>query len=219
MESAKTPKIATFPADGRIWRLNWIAGMHPNPDATSDPLLDLVLERMPETFDGSLPWSRARHKGEGVFTTVQVGLGSLPGLTIGGLWRDGEQLSTPSYPLRTLNYLRFDRDGMRLMKTGALLDDGPPRNYLIPPFIHPVHTKDALKTWCLVLAHAGNPVTERPRKTSSSPRTRTRGKPPSSHHSREGTDPFLLLRINAYGENAVDHLPPGFHGCFDEHGW
>ena len=157
MESAKTPKIATFPADGRIWRLNWIAGMHPNPDATSDPLLDLVLERMPETFDGSLPWSRARHKGEGVFTTVQVGLGSLPGLTIGGLWRDGEQLSTPSYPLRTLNYLRFDRDGMRLMRTGALLDDGPPRNYLIPPFIHPVHTKDALKTWCLVLAHAGNP--------------------------------------------------------------
>ncbi len=131
--------------------------MRPNPDATSDPLLDLVLERMPETFNVSFRWSRARHKGEGVFKTVQVGLGSLPALIIGGLWRDGERLSTPGYPLRTLNNLRFDRDGMRLMKTGALLDDGAPRNYLIPPFIHPVHTGEALKTWCLVLAHAGNP--------------------------------------------------------------
>ena len=131
--------------------------MHPNLDATSDPLLDLILERMPETFDGSSTLSRARHRGEGVFETVQVGLGWLPGLTIGGLWRDGEQLYTPGYPLRTLNNLRFDRDGMHLMKTGALLDDGAPRNYLIPPFIHPVHTGEALKTWCLVLAHAGNP--------------------------------------------------------------
>ena len=155
MESAKTPKIATFPVDGRVWRLNWIAGMRPNLDSTSDPLLDLVLERLPATFDASSPWSQARHKGEGVFTTVQVGLGALPGLTLGGLWRDGERLPTPNYPLRTLNDLRFDRHSMRLMKTGALLDDGAPRNYLIPPFIHPVHTGDALKAWCLTLTHAG----------------------------------------------------------------
>ena len=154
MPSLASLTINSFPKDDHIWRLTWLAGLEFNPQIQSELLVNVVLERLPTNAGNSPTESHNDTQKTPIYRIYQVGVGALPILTIGTLWKNGRQQTPPIYKLKRFKNLWYSKQTMQFMRAGSKIGD---REYLIPPFVHALEVPSARKTWVLTLRRGSDP--------------------------------------------------------------
>lgn len=85
--------IKEFPRGTGLWRVVWFGGVAGNPEVASEPLIEVLLAAVPEET------SNAFHKIAGLetaFNLARIGVGQLPYVSIGSLWRNRQPVSIPA---------------------------------------------------------------------------------------------------------------------------
>ena len=144
----KIPPIREFPKDGRIWRIDWLGAVHRTSDEAQ---IDVFLSPIKSGIEQ--PWRQGDFDVSQV-QQVKIGVGQIPFLTIGSLWRDRRRLRQPFGKRVTLANVHIDATTARLVDAGASLSENPKR-YLIPPFKQAIQ-KSALSSQCIVIAYNGD---------------------------------------------------------------
>lgn len=72
----------SFPQDGEVWTAVCYGKITPNPEITSEHLIDLHFERKHQPIPGA--------KAKSQFCTAQIGIGALPGTALGTQWVNGK---------------------------------------------------------------------------------------------------------------------------------
>lgn len=140
---------------GSIWRLNWFGGIVRDPEAAIEYKLQVVLTKVRDDAKGA--WHTEDAVEQDILRMVPIGVGQLPLLRMGSLWRDGkleilrsgvEQVFDLDIPPGVTNYyIATDKIGLaglvpfrahRLMSYGkntkciVLPHDGDPAGIIIP---------------------------------------------------------------------------------------
>ncbi|HEX8459714.1 MAG TPA: hypothetical protein VF656_20635 [Pyrinomonadaceae bacterium] len=98
----------------RIWRIEWFGEVDLNPQVPSEQTIEVVLvplkeaEIDPQTINKKSSYEYRER------CVVRVGVGLLPCLHIGTLWRNGHQLQTPSYTDLSFNNLLITPETSRI---------------------------------------------------------------------------------------------------------
>lgn len=90
MAEINIPPIMEFPTDGRFWRVDWLGALKPNPEVTTEPFFQIVLSPF-QSDPKSLPHdelSSITVTNPDQQKVVEVGIGQLPFIEIGSIWRD-----------------------------------------------------------------------------------------------------------------------------------
>jgi hypothetical protein len=94
MEVATSYRVSTFPSDGSFWRIDWMSDVHLNHRARSEQLITVFLTKL-RTPDGSIlvdPLDRKNLTKE--HTLADIGVGLLPLVWTGSVWKDGYLVKT-----------------------------------------------------------------------------------------------------------------------------
>ncbi len=92
------PPIASFPDDDRIWRIEWLRAVEQNDLVPSEPLIQVVIAPLvsdiQKQYESNLPVKDkhtfhygTEHVDE--YQVIKIGVGQLPLIKIGSLWRKG----------------------------------------------------------------------------------------------------------------------------------
>ena len=108
-------KLKAFPADNRLWKVDWFGDLLPNPNAKSEPLLEafIVPYRRSETSEELL-----RQRGSYDYTQIRkisVGVSLLPFLHLGTFWRGGIHQTAALSERIVLRNLRIDHTAARIV--------------------------------------------------------------------------------------------------------
>src|SRR6266481_160597 len=99
---------------GRIWRIDWFGSVDLNPLTESEPIIEVALaplnesEVNPDKINSTKSYDYSHRR------VVWVGVGLLPCLPIGTLWRNGFQLNPVSYVLETFEELLISQKTSRI---------------------------------------------------------------------------------------------------------
>lgn len=91
MALTRIPKIDEFPSDGRFWRVDWLGALEPNPEITTEPFIQVLIT----PFTSSPHQLRAKKLSSIRATNpeqqrvIRLGIGQLPLIEIGSIWKDG----------------------------------------------------------------------------------------------------------------------------------
>lgn len=142
----KAPPIKEFPKDGRDWRIDWLGAVERTP---SEALIEVFLSPV----RSGIRWPREQKHFDTDTVRVRIGVGQLPFLAIGSIWRNGaKQQQSAGYP-GSLQDIRIRSDSVRLVNAGAKLATD---RWLIPPFEHRLR-KETWLSQCLAIEHKGDP--------------------------------------------------------------
>ena len=73
---------------GSTWRLNWFGAIERDPDVATEYKLQVILTLVKDSAIGS--WHLEAAVDQDCLRMARVGVGQLPLLRIGSLWKDGE---------------------------------------------------------------------------------------------------------------------------------
>ena len=87
-------KIANFPQDNRIWRVEWMRAIEQNPNVYSEPTIQVIIARFKSSVEKEYnlnPNSRlfCYNKDVEVNRVIKIGIGQFPLVNNGMLWRNG----------------------------------------------------------------------------------------------------------------------------------
>ena len=103
------PRIREFPADDRFWRVDWYGAVLRNPNVPSEPYIQIVISPL---VDPALINKSPKHLASVKSVTnddrqtIRVGIGQLPLIKIGSLWKNGlcqSPVAGTEYTFRNLN--------------------------------------------------------------------------------------------------------------------
>jgi hypothetical protein len=120
--------IDAFPDDDLLWRIEWIGGVARNPSVASDPTVDVSLAPLPAGETN--PLSEGSRSSQ-TKTTVKVGVGLLPYISIASVWRRQRPVLTDVADYR--HRLHIDTSTCRTVA----LDDVSTGAYAIPRNSYP----------------------------------------------------------------------------------
>jgi hypothetical protein len=83
--------IDDFPNDDLVWRIEWIGGVEYNTSVPSEPQIDVSLAQLPMGETNPLS---ARSRSSQTKRTVRIGVGLLPYISIGSVWRKRRPVAT-----------------------------------------------------------------------------------------------------------------------------
>lgn len=127
----RVPPLREFPKDGRIWRIDWLGAVE---RTAAEARIDVHLS--PVKAGESNPRVQSHFDGD-ASTQVRIGIGLLPFLPIGSLWRDGRQLRRVAGYRKVLPDVRIEAKTVRTVDAGTILPDASDRRrWLIPNFAH-----------------------------------------------------------------------------------
>ncbi|HEY0974647.1 MAG TPA: hypothetical protein VGE57_09155 [Solimonas sp.] len=144
----KTTLRSVFPNDDHYWRIEWVGGVHRNPDVPSErligvsiaPLLSVATDDNPTALE-ALTTDRNRRR------TIEAGAGTIPSLVVGSIWRRQRMLAAVPYDLREC-VIDLNATPARLLDAGHQI---APNQWLIPPFLHAL-PHGMLGSRCAVIA-------------------------------------------------------------------
>lgn len=87
MARVRTPRIKEFPSDGRCWRVDWFGALLQNPQITTEPVFEVVIS--PVLDSGDVPLSSMRATDLTQQQVILIGVGQLPFIEIGSIWKNG----------------------------------------------------------------------------------------------------------------------------------
>lgn len=119
-----------FPQDDRYWRLEWIGRVHRNPRVPTELQIELAIAPLVSVATADAPTTaEARNLVKEERQFIRVGIGLLPNLIIGSIWKRQRQL--PMVPYVELSF-DVDLDPSTLPLVDALHKLGEKR-WMIPP--------------------------------------------------------------------------------------
>ena len=145
----KIPPIYEFPKDGGLWRIDWLGAVH---RTSAEALIDVFLS---PAKSGIRNPSRQSDFDSDQVELVKIGIGQIPFLTIGSLWRDRCRVGHVIATMTTFRSVKINADTVRLVNAGAVRTEKPKRYFQIPPFKHAIQ-KDAWSSQCLAIEHNGD---------------------------------------------------------------
>lgn len=107
--------ILEFPHDGRIWRVDWFGEVSRNPEVSSEALVETFISplgRDPISVDPSsnhavLHSERMR---------IEIGVGQLPYVHMGSLWKNGERMEIRAGTIETFPNLTISPETVKLVR-------------------------------------------------------------------------------------------------------
>ena len=148
---AKVVKIAEFPDDGRLWRIDWLAAVqHNEKNIPTENTIDVYLRPIDPQHTTDFGMTITER------VCRQIGVGQLPLLAIGSLWHKGQLLDdTRAVQRRTnLRSVLINSSTVKLIKAGHQ-DEG---NYAISKFYFDIGgIQNGLSANCLALERNGDP--------------------------------------------------------------
>lgn len=145
------PPIKAFPSDGRIWAVDWIGAAKLNPQVPSEPAIQLLLSIHPKSHS---PQNQS-NAGSKHRRTIEVGVGCLPYIHTGSIWKNGVRIGPPPCEQHTFHNLSFDSSTMKVVSSGFAFSRPDGDKYLIPPFEYQIGP--GLATKCLVVSYGEDP--------------------------------------------------------------
>jgi hypothetical protein len=145
----RIPPIREFPKDGRIWRIDWLGSVE---RTASEALIDVFLS---PTRSGILNPEKQDHFDTSAVERIQVGVGQLPFLAIGSLWRDRRRLVRVVGTTLILSDVVISPNTVMLVDAGKVLSENPKR-WMIPNYVHAIHGR-AMHSRCLAIEYEGDP--------------------------------------------------------------
>lgn len=143
------PKIKEFPNDGRIWRVDWFGGVERNDLVPSEPKIQLIISPIVSGTGSDYAASKAVNHDER--QTISIGVGQLPLITIGSLWKNQRCLHNAAGKIHDFSNIEISPSTVRLIKSDLVVGDHP----LIPKSHHQIGMGLAAK--CLVVEFNGDP--------------------------------------------------------------
>lgn len=108
-------RLSAFPTDNQLWKIDWFGDLLPNPNARSEPLLEVFI--VPFTRSeitaqilkqkGSYDYSQIRK--------IKVGISLLPFLHLGTFWRSGIHQTAALSERVVLRNLQIDATTTRIV--------------------------------------------------------------------------------------------------------
>lgn len=144
---AKIPRIEEFPSDDRIWRLEWFGAVERTPaEARIEVLLrpgkaGVLRPRDPKAHFDVETWR------------AKIGVGQLPFLAIGSLWRNKRSLGVSTGDELKLPEVNIGTSTVRSIRAGTMLEQG---HWAVPPFALKIEL-DERAARCLAIEHDGDP--------------------------------------------------------------
>lgn len=135
---------------GSTWRLNWFGGVERNPNVATEYKLQVVLTKVKDGAKGA--WHTERSVEQDILRMVPIGIGQLPLLRMGSLWRDGKLEM-----LRSGDAQVFDLDIPPGLPNFYTATDKIGLSGLVPFRDHRLMSFGK-NTKCLVLPHNGDPA-------------------------------------------------------------
>lgn len=111
-----THSIKEFPKDDRLWKVDWFGDLLPNPNAPSEPLLEVFIvplnDWVEETEEklsqrGSFNYAQTRK--------IKIGISFLPFLCLGTFWRNRINQKISLGKRFTFNKLQIDNEHSRII--------------------------------------------------------------------------------------------------------
>lgn len=115
----RIPPIHEFQKDGRIWRIDWLGAVERN---ASEALIDVFLS--PAKAGITKP-EKQDHFELSEAEMVRVGVGQLPFLAIGTLWKDRRRMMRTVGIELMLTDILISPETVRLVDAGTLLSKDP----------------------------------------------------------------------------------------------
>lgn len=145
----RIPPIREFPKDDRTWRIDWLGAVERH---ASEALIDVFLS--PGKAGIAKP-EKQDHFEAGEAVKVQVGVGQLPFLAIGTLWKNRRRMMGTVGTELMLSGIQVSSETVRLVDAGTLLSEDPKR-WMIPPFDHKIDSA-ARRSRCFAIEYDGDP--------------------------------------------------------------
>jgi len=166
--SKQIPLIDSFPQDNRIYRLSLFGSLDHNPLVASHPIVRVLLTPLKKSFINYQTAHQISEYDHYASKIVEVGVGMLPYLQVGSLWRNRQRIASPHYEEQIFQVGPAARQLTPAMKVSSyfLTEDtnrvgGSRRCYYLPFQKYPF-ASEGLKARILVLpayTGSGEPVT------------------------------------------------------------
>lgn len=144
-------QIKEFPNDGRVWRIDWFGAVRKNDNVPTEPTIDVYLRPVSVTDKTSIADFGWLNK-ERICCTI--GVGQLPVLTIGSLWKNGKLLDYQVIVPSNLPNVNIAEDSVRLIEAGHKDQTG----YIINKAAFDIGGfKNGLSARCLAIESDGDP--------------------------------------------------------------
>lgn len=150
----RIPPIRELPKDGRIWRIDWLGGVE---RAAADTGIDVYLSPAAASASASRHPRVQRDFDGAAVQHVRIGIGLLPFLAVGSLWRDGRRLRRSAGYEKRFAQVRIGPKTIQPIQANLVLSEQP-RRWLIPNFAHQLpQAVLAAPGPCFAIEHGGDP--------------------------------------------------------------
>lgn len=147
-------KIKEFPTDGRHWRVDWLGALTRNPSVTTEPSFQVVLSPVEPGYHFARPKDLASNKAVDFKQHVikDIGVGQLPLINIGSVWKDGVRVSHRIGRERRYNQLLINPSKVKIVRGDHKVDDKP-----LIPFEAYRFGGPGKYAWIAAVEHNGDP--------------------------------------------------------------
>lgn len=138
--------IQEFPNDGRYWRVDWFGEITRNLEIPSESLVETIIS--PFIKDPAIEDpSSNRSMDHSQRTRIEIGVGQLPFVPIGSIWKNRSKTSLYAGKSEFFQDLPINPDTVRLVRVGHV-DNGTP---IIPENYYRLNAKSALRSFCIAI--------------------------------------------------------------------
>lgn len=143
------PAIAEFPSDGRRWRLDWLGAVDRNPNISSEPTITVALSPVREGASNPATTSDVLDHEQKL---VRVGIGQMPYLRVGSMWRNKRVLLETAGKSLDLKEVTISPRTVNLIPVGSKIAD---KRRVVPPYLYSF--MGGLSAKCLAIHNNGDP--------------------------------------------------------------
>ena len=145
-----TPSVNEFPADGRVWRVDFLGGIERNPAIPVEPTVQVIISPLCNaSLRDAEELARVATVLDDERTVVRIGVGQLPYLKVGSLWQNGKCLQYSAGEER--EYEVFVDKTAGLYTANRVVDGAQ----LIRPLFHRLGA--GADAFCVTLPHKTDP--------------------------------------------------------------
>jgi hypothetical protein len=147
------PRINELSPDNRTWRIDWFGGIERNEGAPSDPLMEVIISPLRDEGGDPASQTNINIREQKI---VRIGVGLLPVIIIGSLWKSGMCICQFIGNRENLKNVVINDKMVRIVESGQLIDG----NALIPVNYHSigmgVGKKSSFKSKCICIGNEGD---------------------------------------------------------------
>lgn len=103
MLEAKRIRIADFPEGESLWRVDWVGGIHKNPTVQTEHLITVFLTQLNCGSDTPFYPLNSKYLNTQYRRVAEIGVGLLPIVWIGSVWKNGIRIDDVKYVKRSLS--------------------------------------------------------------------------------------------------------------------